>query len=56
MGKTRVLKLRQTKLAMRCTRLAQEKIDDFTCETSWRVGYDNKFLLLENLLTIVERL
>ena len=34
----------------------QEKIDDFNCEINWKVGYDNKFLFLENLLTIVKRL
>ena len=37
-------------------KIDQEKIDDFTCETSWRVRYDNKFFYLENLLTTVERL
>ena len=54
--KTCILKLRQTKLVKRCTRLAEEKIDDFNCDINWKVGYDNKFLFLENLITIVERL
>ena len=39
-------------LVKRCIKIDQEKIDNFTCETSWRVGYDNKFLFLENLLTM----
>ena len=34
----------------------QEKIDDFNHEINCKVGYGNKFLFLENLLTIVERL
>ena len=54
--KTCVLKPGQTKLAERRMKVDREKIDNFTHEISWRVGYDNKFLFLANLLTIVERL
>ena len=43
-------------LVKRHMKIDQEKIDNFTCETSWRVGYDNQFFILENLLTIVESL
>ena len=46
----------KTKLANSHIKFDQEKIDNFTCGISWRVGYDNKVLFLENLLTIVERL
>ena len=37
-------------------KVEQEKIDNFNCEINWKVGHDNKFLFLENLLMIVERL
>ena len=34
----------------------QEKTHDFNSKINWKVGYDNQFLFLENLLAIVERL
>ena len=47
MHKNPCLKTETNNTEKRRIKIDQEKIDDATCQTSWRVRYDNKFLFRE---------
>ena len=45
MHKNPHLKTEINNIDERCIKIDQEKIDDFTCQISWRVRYDNEIFI-----------